>query len=113
MPRENIKRGKKYKQKQEQHEPHKDVIETHPPQGEPTWIVSESSSETANSHDPEAPFGFLDVDVKAYFRTVDLQIRDWQESCEENNEEEDVDPNESEHTSLMLSLLCCLTECIQ
>jgi len=100
MPRENRKRGKKYK-KQEQHEPHKEVIETQPLQ-EPTWIVSESSP---NTHDPEAPFGFLDVEVKAYFRTVDLQIRDWQEDSEGNAEEEGVDPNESEwHTSCV----CCV-----
>ena len=95
MPRENRKRGKKYKKKQEEHEPHKEVIETQP-QGEPTWIVSESSSRPANAHDPEAPFGFLDVDVKAYFRTVDLQIRDWQENSEGNTEGEGIDPNESE-----------------
>jgi len=58
--------------------------------------VSESSSRPENTHDPGAPFGFLDVEVKAYSRTVDLQVRDWQRNSEGDIEEEGVDPNESE-----------------
>jgi nucleolar protein 9 len=57
----------------------------------PSWIIpAQKASEEINL---EAPFGYLDADVKAYFRTVDLQIRDWQENgADERNE--DRDPNE-------------------
>jgi nucleolar protein 9 len=48
-----------------------------------------------DARDPEAPFEGVEADVKAYFRTVDLQIRDWQENQDETAEEDDVQPNES------------------
>ena len=90
MPRENRKRGKRNKKQS------KETAEgPHPPQEiaeEPSWIVSSSKVAT---HNPEAPFGEVEVDVKAYFRTVDLQIRDWQENQDEIVEEDDVQPNES------------------
>jgi nucleolar protein 9 len=60
---------------------------------QPSWIVS--SSKVAEAHNPEAPFGELEVDIKAYFRMVDVQIRDWQENQAEMIEEDDVQPNES------------------
>lgn len=91
MPRENRKRGKKHK-KPVQDEPEPEVgPEVYPEdtgyKGEqqtggfeggdrPSWIVSDREPQV----NPEAPFGYVDADVKAYFRTVDLQIRDWQES---------------------------------
>jgi nucleolar protein 9 len=44
---------------------------------------------------PEAPFGYVDPDIKAYFRTVDDQIRTWQqERPYEENQDADLDPNE-------------------
>ena len=58
--------------------------------------MSESSSKPENTHDPGAPSRFLDVEVKAYFRTDDLQSRDWQRNSEGDIEEEGVGPNESE-----------------
>jgi nucleolar protein 9 len=43
----------------------------------------------------EAPFGYVDANIKAYFRTVDVQIRNWQERDGDANERADgVDPNE-------------------
>ncbi|KAJ4472084.1 armadillo-type protein [Lentinula aciculospora] len=79
MPRENRKRGKKHKPKAAE----QPTLYEEPPQelefpAGPSWIVSASGEES--EYDPEAPFGYVDTDVKAYFRTVDIQIRDWQES---------------------------------
>ena len=93
MPRENRKRGKKHK-KQREEEPSYDAkpereLET---REEPSWIVPAANH--AEEVNPEAPFGYVDVDVKAYFRTVDVQIQEWQENQEESAADEDVDPNE-------------------
>ncbi|KAJ3505135.1 hypothetical protein NLJ89_g7571 [Agrocybe chaxingu] len=51
----------------------------------------------------EAPFGYVDIDVKAYFRTVDVQIREWQDSQDEVAEE-DVDPNEQKRLFFVAAL---------
>lgn len=72
---------------------------------EPSWIIPPVAG--AHRHnksaliDPEAPFGFVDAEVKAYFRTVDVQIKNWQENQtlpkadgEEENETVGADPNE-------------------
>lgn len=95
MPRENRKRGKKHKKQPEQvpdqqeHEEQPEPISQSP--DKPSWIVSgPKQEEEAN---PEAPYGYVDPDVKAYFRTVDMQIRDWQERQDEDAGE-DTDPNE-------------------
>ena len=96
MPRELRKRGRKHKK-----QPVEDPIpaekqaqaEEPEPQAGPSWIVSSSNAPEIN---PEAPFGYVDADVKAYFRTVDVQLRDWQDNTEEALDgDEDVDPNES------------------
>jgi nucleolar protein 9 len=55
----------------------------------PSWIRPAESE-----FNPEAPFGYVDADVKAYFRTVDSQMRDWQENAAYADESEDADPNE-------------------
>ena len=104
MPRENRKRGKKHKKKAEddggapqpqepepQYEEEAETIETGP-----SWIVSARQ----NPVDLNAPFGFVDAEVKAYFRTVDVQIREWQETRPETEGDEDMDPNEGEHVPL-------------
>lgn len=93
MPRENRKRGKKHK-KQREEEPQYEAEpeqQTETPE-EPSWIVP--ASNRADEVNPEAPFGYVDVDVKAYFRTVDVQIQEWQENQEETMTDGDVDPNE-------------------
>lgn len=100
MPRENRKRGKKNKKKAEDDShavAHDRTASAVIPaqQSEPSWIVpAPNQTEEVN---PEAPFGYVDVDVKAYFRTVDVQIRDWQENEPESTIEEDVDPNEGRY----------------
>jgi nucleolar protein 9 len=103
MPREFRKRGKKTKKSsdKDQWRPSKNEQVPQGYQGEPedephagpSWIIPVSkNSEQIN---PEAPFGFLDADVKAYFRTVDIQIRSWQDNGTEAREgDTDVDPNE-------------------
>jgi hypothetical protein len=96
MPREHRKRGKKHRKPRED-EAHfqDDLIPTGylEPEKEPSWIhpALETSPETSI----EAPFGYVDADVKAYFRTVDDQIRDWQEAGSSAALTEEMgDPNE-------------------
>ncbi|KAF8121342.1 armadillo-type protein [Boletus edulis] len=103
MPREIRKRGKKHKkaklpegQTQEREDP--------PPNGsgEPSWIVSVREAEDIH---PEAPFGYVDPDVKAYFRTVDEQIQSWQEArIQPMNEDGDLDPNEEKQVFFVAAL---------
>lgn len=94
MPRENRKRGKKHKKT-----PAEDVQvieeEVEAPQAGPSWIVP--AQNTGTEVNTDAPFGYVDPDVKAYFKTVDQRIREWQDNQApgaEAEEFEDVDPNE-------------------
>lgn len=98
MPREHRKRGKKHKTKA--HDQHVEVETSHhaptkdaqqEPENGPSWIVSHSNTSDVNA---EAPFGYVDSEVKAYFRTVDSQIREWQDTGRNMNEEGNMDPNE-------------------
>jgi nucleolar protein 9 len=113
MPRENRKRGKKHK-KPVQNEPepeaepevHQGDVDYHGGQqtegfeggDRPSWVVRDREPQV-NS---EAPFGYVDADVKAYFRTVELQIRDWQENPAHtsagngDDDEDEQDPNEGD-----------------
>ncbi|KAF8816519.1 ARM repeat-containing protein [Phlegmacium glaucopus] len=111
MPRENRKRGKKHK-KQPEHEPEQQANSKHEEEqpepivgslDKPSWIVpGPKQDEEVN---PEAPYGFVDADVKAYFRTVDVQIRDWQENRDESTEEGgDTDPNEQKRLFFIAAL---------
>jgi len=105
MPREHRKRGKKNKQKSGADEeravpPSEEAIHT----GESAWIRS-APSEPSAEISPEAPFGFVDVEVKAYFRTVDIQIRDWQDTQPEDAASDDVDPNERMQPACILPLI--------
>ncbi|KAK1229483.1 Nucleolar protein 9 [Marasmius sp. AFHP31] len=98
MPRENRKRGKRSKKQtqdcsvEQEEQKHVDEQQAQSEAG-PSWIVSRpQQTEELN---PEAPFGYVDADIKAYFRTVDTQIRDWQEAKEHEEAAEDgvADPN--------------------
>jgi nucleolar protein 9 len=96
MPRENRKRGKKHK-KQPDHGPEQQHEEEPEPLvdslDKPSWIIS--GAKEVEETNPEAPYGYVDADIKAYFRTVDVQIRDWQESRDEDaGEAGDTDPND-------------------
>ncbi|KAF8875333.1 armadillo-type protein [Gymnopilus junonius] len=105
MPRENRKRGKKHK-KQREDEPQYEAESEQQIEApeEPSWIVPASNH--AEEVNQEAPFGYVDVDLKAYFRTVDVQIQEWQENQEDTVEDGDVDPNEQRR----LFFIAALTE---
>lgn len=96
MPRENRKRGKKHKKQLEQGPEQQHEEEPEPvvePLDKPSWIIS--GPKEVEEADPGAPYGYVDADIKAYFRTVDVQIRDWQENREEDaGETGDTDPND-------------------
>lgn len=108
MPREIRKRGKKKKTQAEEQvdyqnqkredtavvfqeaEPEQDVE----PTAGPSWMRSAPAQAGPSGVDSEAPFGYVEADVKAYFRTVDLKLREWQEGRDEDDVPEGVDPNE-------------------
>ena len=110
MPRENRKRGKKQKKKSsevaENEESYgntnRDSQLATASQDGPSWIRPVES----DAH-PEAPYGYVDNDVKAYFRTVDVQIRDWQENKRDEDQADvdgDKDPNNGEYSHFYFSL---------
>ncbi|KAM5532714.1 hypothetical protein V8D89_013606 [Ganoderma adspersum] len=108
MPRENRKRGKKHKKKAEeepvqepQHDSYAPQLQDQEDEAGPSWIVR---SRDDSAVDPNAPFGYVDAEVKAYFRTVDVQIREWQETRLEVEADEDVDPNEDRRLFFVAAL---------
>jgi hypothetical protein len=95
MPKELRKRGKRHKKPAVEYQTPSQVKETplnEGPSSGPSWIVPHHESNQLN---PEAPFGYVDPELKAYFRTVDDQLKEWQQSWDYAGGEEDVDPNES------------------
>jgi nucleolar protein 9 len=89
MPREHRKRGKRKKNAGE-HDVHPEE-EQEPKEVIPSWIEPATPQQLVN---PDAPFGFCEPDVKAYFRTVDKQLREWQELGIAERESDAVeDPN--------------------
>lgn len=103
MPRENRKRGKKHKKQPEEAPPPPPPVEEHAePTAGPSWIVSGPST---NEYNDEAPFGYVDSEVKAYFRTVDVQLREWQEEGNTTAPADgDSDPNEGTEIHLFDAL---------
>ena len=110
MPKEHRKRGRKHK-KSEKHDDEYVQATTQAVEEmaiEPTQDVGPSWIRPAESEfNPEAPFGYVDADVKAYFRTVDTQMRDWQENAVHAEENEDTDPNEGAPGALVC--LACIS----
>ncbi|CAL1702092.1 unnamed protein product [Somion occarium] len=106
MPREHRKRGKKQKKQANTEDayPPKPVVDEAYDQNEagPSWIVS--APRTSSEVNDEAPYGYVDAEVKAYFRTVDLQIRDWQENEHQAEAEPDADPNEDRRLFFVAAL---------
>lgn len=99
MPKEFRKRGKKnkkgadkdeWKPPKEDRPPHQAQLEGEKQDAGRSWIIP--AAKDAEEVNLEAPFGYIDAEVKAYFRTVDVQIREWQVNEAEANE--DGDPNE-------------------
>jgi len=98
MPREQRKRGKKHK-KQEQ------VLEPPPqnfsgPKYEEEYQETFDHGQQTEELSLDAPFGALDPDIKAYFRTVDDQLKEWQEEGINTDVDVEVDANEGEQ-------VCC------
>ena len=107
MPRENRKRGKKHRKVAEEYPenpPRVDEPQVEPQAG-PSWIVAAPNTTEVNE---EAPFGYVDSEVKAYFRTVDVQIREWQEERPQPSDIQDGDPNEG--TGRDLSLISAIAD---
>ncbi|KAJ3534526.1 hypothetical protein NM688_g7124 [Phlebia brevispora] len=103
MPRENRKRGKKHKKRPEESEQlsaqHEEPVEE--PQAGPSWIVSAPAHSEFNE---EAPYGYVDSEVKAYFRTVDVQIREWQDEHPQAAGGDESDPNEDRRLFFVAAL---------
>ncbi|KAI0274347.1 armadillo-type protein [Russula aff. rugulosa BPL654] len=96
MPKELRKRGKRHKKSSAEDQTHAqehEVLDEGP--------SSESSSKQFN---PDAPFGYVDPELKAYFKTVDDQLKEWQQNRNYAEGEEDVDPNENKRMFLMAAL---------
>ncbi|THH33801.1 hypothetical protein EUX98_g467 [Antrodiella citrinella] len=104
MPRENRKRGKKHKKfaAEETYLQEEGQVPEPEPEAGPSWITR--APERSAQEDREAPFGYVDAEVKAYFRTVDLQIREWQEEHEYTEEQGDSDPNEDRRLFFVAAL---------
>ncbi|KAF9518476.1 hypothetical protein BS47DRAFT_1289620 [Hydnum rufescens UP504] len=98
MPREIRKRGKKKAKVQTPSVPEPAVKEP----DTPSWMQSTKPNPLTN--DLEAPFGYVEADVKAYFRTVDLCIRDWQSGTGDFDLPEDVDPNQERRSFIIAAL---------
>ena len=96
MPKELRKRGKRHKKPSAEDQTHPqehEVLDEGPSSG-PSWIVPRADS-SSKQFNPEAPFGYVDPELKAYFKTVDDQLKEWQQNRNYAEGEEDVDPNES------------------
>lgn len=98
MPKELRKRGRRHKTTRTEDQKPAQGREV-PDEGEgpstagPSWIVPRTDSK--QQLNPEAPFGYVDPELKAYFRTVDDQLKEWQQNRDHAEEEDDIDPNES------------------
>jgi hypothetical protein len=96
MPKELRKRGRRHKStRTEDQKPAqgREVPDEGPSTAGPSWIVPRTDGK--QQLNPEAPFGYVDPELKAYFRTVDDQLKEWQQNRDHTEGEDDVDPNES------------------
>lgn len=107
MPREIRKRGKKKSKAKEEQQEHVLVPATLEPgpqqEAGPSWMRNPSTESSKGAEELEAPFGYLDADVKAYFRTVDLRLREWQDGTVQDLPE-GVDTNEGESHPTEISI---------
>jgi nucleolar protein 9 len=107
MPKELRKRGRRHKSTRTEVQQAPVREREVPDEGSstgPSWIVPRTDSKQLN---PEAPFGFVDPELKAYFRTVDDQLKEWQQNRDHAEEEEDIDPNESASCFVYLPTCAC------
>jgi nucleolar protein 9 len=109
MPKELRKRGRRHKKSSAEDKTHAQDAQEHKvpdegPSSGPSWIVPRADS-SSKQFNPEAPFGYVDPELKAYFKTVDDQLKEWQQNRNYVEEEEDVDPNESTVSCLALAVV--------
>ncbi|KAI6046465.1 armadillo-type protein [Pisolithus marmoratus] len=99
MPKELRQRGKKRK-KSQQEDTSENQVQEREDEG-PSWIIPARQTEDVN---PEVPFGYVDPDIKAYFRTVDDQMRVWQDEEPTSDDNIDLDPNEAKRLFFVAAL---------
>jgi nucleolar protein 9 len=92
MPRENRKRGKKHKAGGTEQVAYEKVNEN--TYGHLHDVDEPPVHSQALTDAPPFKFGAVDPDVKAYFRTVNDQLRDWQQERPDGEVGAEVDPNE-------------------
>lgn len=118
MPRENRKRGKKHKKptQEVQNERHHAVSDNAEPEqtqepGPSSWIRQRPTADEARESEvnSDAPFGYVDPDVKAYFRTVDEKLREWQDVREEGYRDDADDEHDASSSDEGVSVL---TSCV-
>jgi nucleolar protein 9 len=112
MPKELRKRGKRHKNSSAENQTHaqRHEVPDEGPSSGPSWIVPRADS-SSNQFNPEAPFGYADPELKAYFKTVDDQLKEWQQNRNYAEGEEDVDPNES--TASCFTRACGFSDWVQ
>lgn len=103
MPREHRKRGQR-KKKPKEGEEFQEIQETPnarteaqwTAQTQPSWVEDATEAPVVPENNFEAPWGYVDPDVKAYFRTVEEQMLEWQSSGKPQRDEAQTnkDPNE-------------------
>lgn len=114
MPREHRKRGQRKKRRKEE-EDSKEIQQiqetpnattdvgwtTHT---QPSWIEDAPEAPVTSENNVEAPWGYVDPDVKAYFRTVEEQMLEWQSTGKPQPDEAqaDKDPNEGKVRLVLL-----------
>jgi nucleolar protein 9 len=103
MPREHRKRGqrkKKFKEGEESREiqetPNEGTNIRWTTQTQPSWIEDAPEAPAALENNFEAPWGYVDPDVKAYFRTVAEQMLEWQATGKLQRDEAQMDKDPSE-----------------
>ena len=105
MPKDLRKRGKRHKKSEANAQlPTKEPepVDGGPSSG-PSWIVSRAPDSNQDQVNPEAPFGYVDPEMKAYFRTVEDQLKEWQQNWGDAEEVEDIDSNESAYSLARLT----------
>jgi len=50
------------------------------PSSRPSWIVSRAPDSNQDQVNSDAPFGYVDPEMKAYFRTVEDWLKEWQQN---------------------------------
>ncbi|KAF8270863.1 armadillo-type protein [Lactarius quietus] len=107
MPKDLRKRGKRHKKSEASAQPptkEPELIDSGPSSG-PSWIVSRApDSSNQDQVNSDAPFGYVDPEMKAYFRTVEDQLKEWQQNWGDAEDVEDNDSNENKRMFLMAAL---------